>query len=131
MEFKVEFVTYRGIYRTISTDKLTVPSIDGRRTILSNHMPIMIPLEIGQIETLENNVLKHYVITDGMVYFENNEAKVICDTIFCAEEIDEKMTEKYKEIMQKKLADARNEDDIFKAKVALARATKHTNNEQG
>ena len=125
MEFTVKFVTYRGIYRNISTDKLTVPSIDGRRTILSNHMPVMIPLEVGQIETNESGKLKHYVITDGMMYFENNEATVVSDTIFCAEEIDEAMVEKYRKMMEKRFS---NEDDILKAKVALARTAKYTNN---
>lgn len=123
MKFKVEFVTYRGVYRVIDTDKLTVPSIDGRRTILSNHMPIMLALEVGTIETLENNTLKHYVITDGMMYFKNNEATVVCDTVFCAEEIDMKMAEKWKENAQKEINSSDDEEEIFKAKIALARAT--------
>lgn len=130
MNFKVSFITYRGVYRVISTEKLTVPSIDGRRTILSNHMPIMLALEVGRIETIENNALKHYVITDGMMYFENNEATVVCDTIFCEEEIDETMAEKYKHIMEKRLAGASDEDDIFKAKIALTRATKLLNDDK-
>lgn len=129
MDFKVQFVTYRGVYRNISTEKLTVPSIDGRRTILSNHMPIMLALEVGRIETIENGQLRHYAITDGMMYFEDNEATVVCDTVFCEEDIDETMAEKYKQIMEKRLAGSNEEDDIFKAKIALTRAAKLLNDE--
>ena len=44
MVFEVEFVTFRGVYRNIKTEKLNVPTEDGRRGILSNHMPIVLPL---------------------------------------------------------------------------------------
>ena len=88
MQFKTDFVTHRGVYRTIMTEKLNVPATDGRRTILSNHAPIMIPLEIGIIETIENGKLKHYAVNGGILYFRDNYAKIASYNVIDVEEID-------------------------------------------
>ena len=77
MKFRADFITYLGVYRSIETEKLNIPSSQGRRTILSNHMPIMIPMGIGTIETLEDGELKHYVVNNGVLYFENNVAEIV------------------------------------------------------
>ena len=58
MKFKTDLITYEGIYRTIETEKLNLPTSEGRRTILANHMPLMMPLQVGVIETMENGELK-------------------------------------------------------------------------
>ena len=81
MQFKVDFITYLGIYRTIETEKLNVPTSEGRRTILSNHMPIMLSLGLGVVETEEEGKLKHYVVNNGVLYFENNVAEIVADNV--------------------------------------------------
>ncbi|MBQ1533186.1 MAG: hypothetical protein IIZ64_00020, partial [Erysipelotrichaceae bacterium] len=73
MLFKVDLITYKGIYRTIETEKLNVPTSEGRRTILSNHMPIMMPLAMGVIETSKNGKLSHFAVNNGIMYFESNQ----------------------------------------------------------
>lgn len=88
MKFRADFITYLGVYRSIETEKLNIPSSQGRRTILSNHMPIMIPMGIGTIETLEDGELKHYVVNNGVLYFENNVAEIVADNIVDVNEID-------------------------------------------
>lgn len=123
MLFDVDLLTYRGLYKTIQTDKLNVPSIDGRRTILSNHMPIIIPLEDGVIETNNEEGLSHYVVSEGMLYFENNKATVVCDVIEDIKTIDIKYYEDKLQDAKEKLTTARNDSDIKKANVQLTRAT--------
>ena len=123
MLFDTDLVTYRGLVKTIQTDKLNVPAIDGRRTILSNHMPIMIPLESGIIETNNEGILSHYVITEGMLYFENNKATIVCDIIEDIETIDIKYYEDRIEDAKNKLSTARDDVDIKKATIQLTRAT--------
>ena len=88
MLFSVDLITYKGIYRTIETEKLNVPTSEGRRTILSNHMPIMMPLAMGVIETSKNNVLSHFAVNTGIMYFENNQAFIIADSILDVDDID-------------------------------------------
>ena len=87
MLFKVDFITYQGVYKSIETDKVNIPTSDGRRTILSNHMPIMIPIQIGVIETSTNNKLSHYAISGGVLYFDNNVAEIVADDVIDVKEI--------------------------------------------
>lgn len=123
MLFDCDLVTYRGLLKTIQTDKLNIPAIDGRRTILSNHMPTMIPIELGVVETSVNGKLSHYAVSEGFVYFENNKATIVCDLI---EDIDNVDIKKYEQRLieaKQRLEIARNDADIKKANIQLTRAT--------
>lgn len=123
MLFSADLVTYRGLYKTIQTEKLNIPAIDGRRTILSNHMPIMIPIELGVIETVNNGSISHYAVSDGMVYFENNKATIVCDVIEDLANVDVDYYENRIKDANEKLEIARKDEDIRKATIQLARAT--------
>lgn len=123
MLFDADLVTYRGLLKTIKTEKLNIPAIDGRRTILSNHMPIMVPIELGVIETANSGVLSHYAVSEGMVYFENNKATIVCDVIEDLDDVDIDYYENRIKDAKEKLSIARNDDDIKKASIQLARAT--------
>lgn len=131
MLFDTDLVTYRGLVKTIQTDKLNVPAVDGRRTILSNHMPIMLPLENGVIETNNDGVLSHFAISEGMLYFENNKATIVCDVIEDIKTVDIKYYEDRIKDAKEKLLTARNDIDIKKAKIQLARATNVVNATKG
>lgn len=123
MLFDTDLITYRGLYKTIQTDKLNVPAIDGRRTILSNHMPVMVALDDGVIETNNEGVLSHFAVSEGILYFENNKATIICDVIEDLKDVDVKYYEKRMNDAKDSLATSRNDDDIRRAKIKLARAT--------
>ena len=88
MEFKVDFITYEGVYKTLMSEKLNVPTSDGRRTILSNHMPIIMPLTIGVVETKEGKELKHYAVNNGVLYFKDNVAEIVADSVIDVNDID-------------------------------------------
>ena len=88
MEFKVDFITYEGVYKTLMSEKLNVPTSDGRRTILSNHMPIIMPLTIGVVETKEGKELRHYAVNNGVLYFKDNVAEIVADSVIDVNDID-------------------------------------------
>ena len=119
MKFKANFITYLGTYRSIETEKLNIPTSEGRRTILSNHMPIMIPMGIGVIETLEDGKLHHYIVNNGVLYFENNVAEIVADNIVDVNEIDIERSKnalvKYEETLKK----AKRENERIRAKEKL------------
>lgn len=121
MLFKVDFITYQGVYKSIQTDKLNVPTSDGRRTILSNHMPIMIPVQIGVIETNEDNKLAHYAISGGVLYFENNGAEIVADDVIDVNEIniDEAIAEKEKALEDLRRAKRPNEKTRAQLKIDI------------
>ena len=122
MLFDVDLLTYRGLYKTIQTDKLNIPTSEGRRTILSNHMPIIIPIDIGVIETNNNGVLSHFAVSEGILYFENNHATIVCDVVEDVSTVDVDYYEKRLQDAKERLSTARSDIDIKKATIQLTRA---------
>ena len=116
MKFKTDLITYDGVYRTFSTEKLNLPTSEGRRTILANHMPLMMPLQVGVIETNEGGQLKHYAINGGVLYFKDNVAEIVADSIVDVAEIDIEAAEKEKAKEEEKLSKARRENERIRAR---------------
>ena len=119
MKFKTDLITYEGVYRSIMTEKLNIPTSEGRRTILANHMPIMIPLEIGVIETDEEDGLRHYAANGGVLYFKDNVAEIVADVIVDVMEIDIEKARKEKAKEEDKLANARRENERIRARYKM------------
>ena len=109
MEFKVDFITYEGVYKTLMSEKLNVPTSDGRRTILSNHMPIIMPLTIGVVETKEGKELKHYAVNNGVLYFKDNVAEIVADSVIDVNDIDLDQAIKDKETAEANIKKTRRE----------------------
>ena len=122
MLFNCDFITYKGIVTTVETDKVNVPTSEGRRTILSNHMPIMLPLEMGVIETSKDGKLSHFVINSGVLYFRDNQAEIVCNNMLRVEDIDVQRAENNKQKAIESYNKAK--DDITRSreeyKIALA-----------
>lgn len=116
MKFKTDLITYQGIYRSLETAKLNLPTNEGRRTILANHMPVMMPLAIGVIETSEEGKLRHYVTDGGVLYFKDNVAEIVADNVIDVEEIDVEKALRDKEKEEKRLASARRENEKIRAR---------------
>ena len=115
MKFKVDFTTYLGVYKTVETEKLNVPTSEGRRTILSNHMPIMLSLDLGVVETLEDGIINRYVVNGGVLYFENNVAEIVADNVFTLDDIDVERAAKSLEKARISLEKASRENERIKA----------------
>ena len=121
MEFKADFITYEGVYMTIMTEKLNLPTSEGRRTILSNHMDIMLSLDVGIIETLEEGLLKHYVINGGVLYFKDNVAEIVTDNVIAIKDISVERARASKKKFEDALArtDRPNEVQRLKDKIKV------------
>ena len=78
---KTKIVTPEGVYKEFESAQLNVRSTDGERGILPNHMPLVLMLEISRLETKENGQKKQYAIAGGMLYFQNNIATILVDSI--------------------------------------------------
>ena len=115
MKFKVDFTTYLGVYKTVETEKLNVPTSEGRRTILSNHMPIMLSLDLGVVETLEEGVTNRYVVNGGVLYFENNVAEIVADNVLTLDDIDVERAAKSLEKARISLEKASRENERIRA----------------
>ncbi|HPW52913.1 MAG TPA: ATP synthase F1 subunit epsilon [Erysipelotrichaceae bacterium] len=120
--FKVNFVTYKGLYETVVTTRLNVPTAEGRRGILANHMPIMLPLTIGVIETTVDNKDTYHSISNGMLLFENNVATILCDTIENVQKLDKRKVRASIKRAEERLSEAKRDTDIILARASLAKA---------
>lgn len=119
MLFTVEFITYQGVYKSIETDKLNIPTSEGRRTILSNHMPIMIPIQIGVIETSNNNKTSHYAISGGVLYFDSNVAEIVADDVVDVNEININEITQEKQITEEKHKKVRRANEKHRIQTKL------------
>ena len=81
MSILVNLITYRGTYRSLQADKINVPSADGRRAILPNHVSVIMPLDIGVLNVTVNQQEMYFAISNGMLLFENNTATILSDSI--------------------------------------------------
>lgn len=119
---KVKFVTPNGLYKEVESKTLSVLSTDGWRCILDNHMPIVLMLQISRLETVEDNKKVYYAIGGGMLYFENNLARVLVDSIEQQDEIDIDRANNSKQRAQGRLASKDSNIDLKRAEVSLKKA---------
>ncbi len=120
--FTVNFVTFKGLYEKVKTNRLNVPTAEGRRCILANHMPIMLPLTIGVVETTTDDKDFYHSISNGMLLFENNKATVLCDTIENVQKLDRHKVRASIKRAEERLSVAERDTDIILAKASLAKA---------
>jgi F-type H+-transporting ATPase subunit epsilon len=119
--FKVRIVTPRGLYKVLEVEILNVETTEGQIGILANHMPIVAMLTISSMTTNESNGRHSYAISGGTVYFQNNNATVLANTIEHSDEIDLDRAEEAR-VRAETLLSASQGVDTNRAEVALKRA---------
>ena len=127
MMFKVRVVTPRGLYKVLEVEILNVETTEGQIGILANHMPIVAMLNISTMTTQESDERHSYAISGGTVYFQNNNATVLANTIERSDEIDLDRAEQAK-IRAEELLSASSGIDTKRAEVALKRAINRIKN---
>ena len=106
----------------LDTDIVSFDAPDSRRGIISGHMPIVISVEVGRFSTLLNGHRVHYAIGEGILYFSNNEAKFLVDSIEEQSEIDIQRAYAAKERAYNRLHTDTKNVDIQRAELALRKA---------
>lgn len=121
---KVRFVSPYGLYKEVEASMINCRSTDGCRGILPNHMPLVLMLEISRFETIENGERKEYAISGGLLYFENNVATVLVNSIESQDEIDLNRAEESKKRAEERINKHKegNNIDLKRAEISLARA---------
>lgn len=83
-----KIVTPLGTYKELDTTILNVKNQEGQMGILSNHVPLVTILEISKMTTIEDGKREEYAIGGGLLYFQDNLAMILVDTIENKNEID-------------------------------------------
>ena len=124
---KIKIYTPNGLYKECEASSINVFTTDGQRGISENHMSIVAPLVISRFEIVNNNSKDYYAIGQGVLYFENKEAKVIVETIEHKDEIDITRAKSARDRALKRIESNDTNIDIKRAEVALARALNRIN----
>ena len=114
-------MTPLGIYREFDTSILNIPTTDGMRGILPEHMPLVAMLKIGEMSAVEEGKRKVYAIAGALFYYKDNHAEILTDAIECQDEIDEQRAQKAKERAEKRLSSGDPNIDLKRAQAALSR----------
>ncbi len=122
MMIHVRIVTPKGIYKEFDTPILNIPTVDGERGLLPNHMPLVTMLTIGVMSSEENGQRNYYAITNGLFYFNDNVAEIMTDTIENRDEIDLDRANSAKARAEKRLQSSDSNIDQKRAELALKRA---------
>lgn len=123
----VKVITPSGLYLEESVEALHVKTVEGERTILPNHMPIVAMLATSKLSLKQNGEYKDYAIAGGMLQFLDNTARILTDAIEGKEEIDVKRAEEAKQRAEERLQKTDSETNIKRAQVALEKAINRIN----
>lgn len=130
----VTVVTPDGIVYSHHAQSVAMRAIDGERTILYDHLPIVTPLTIGEVRVQRGqdmqNRIDHIAVNGGYIEFSENVATIIADSAERARNIDVKRAQSAKERAEKHMQEAKekhNEREILEADIALRRAINRLN----
>ena len=126
-EIHVRIITPLGLYREFDTPYLNFQTTDGDRGILPNHMPLVTSLRIGKMSSEENGVRNLYAVSGGLLYFNNNVAEILTDSIENRDEIDAERAKGAKQRAEDRLSGKHENVDMKRAELALARALNRLN----
>lgn len=127
--FMVNVVTPNGLIFSHHASLVEMTAIDGRRSVMYNHLPILTPLAIGEIKVKRshkmNEAVSHIAISGGYFEFSDNVATIIADSAERAGNIDVSRAKAAQKRAQSALEKAKASHDqrsLERAQVALRRA---------
>ena len=85
-------------------------------------MPLVAMLQISKLTFDTDNQREEYAIAGGMLYFNNNVATILVDTIESPSDIDVERATKAKLRAEKLLSENSDKIDVNRAEIALKKA---------
>ena len=118
----VKIITPKGLYFTGEAAQVNARSVEGEFGLLSNHMPMVAMLAISKLELVKENERNRYAIAGGMLYFQNNELRILTDSIESEDEIDLERAKKAKKRAERRLDSQESDMNMKRAEIALQKA---------
>lgn len=123
----VTVVTPDGVIYSHRSSKISFRAIDGERTILYNHLPLITPLAIAEVKVKRESKhgVDHIAVNGGYMEFSDTKATIIADSAERARNINVERAQVAKERAEKHIQEAKshhNDREMYKAKIALERA---------
>ena len=123
----LKIITPLGVYKECEVEAVNVKTVEGERTILSHHVPLVAMLATCRCSLKENGVYQDYALAGGLLQMSNNEMRILTDAIEGRAEIDIERAKRAKERAEKRLAKQDERTNIKRAEVALAKAINRIN----
>lgn len=120
--FELNMLTIDGKKYTGEVSRVSLPTSDGIRTILANHMDIVVPIEIGQIRLIRENEREDVAVSEGIFKFSDNAGHLFVRTYEFADEIDTERAERAKNRAEEQLKTEEDSREMIEAEYALKRA---------
>ncbi|MBQ1477657.1 MAG: F0F1 ATP synthase subunit epsilon [Erysipelotrichaceae bacterium] len=117
-----EVYTPSGKKLVLETEIVSIGATDGRRGILPNHMPIVLTIEASRFTTLKNGVRTHYAVGDGVLYFKDNVAKILVESIEEQSQIDADRARRARDRANARLQSHDPNIDVRRAEIALKKS---------
>ena len=127
MAFKFRIITPYGEFYNGEADIVNVKTKAGVLGILKNHIPLVSPVEISCLTFKVNGEEKRCAISDGVLYVEANQTRIIANACEYSEDIDiERAIESMKRAKER-IASHNEDIDIIRAELSLRRAINRIN----
>ena len=115
-------ITPTGLYKECNTSILNIVATSGQMGILPRHIPIVTMLKISKMALVEEQGRETYTIGGGMLYFKDDEATILVDSIENVKDIDTERALRAKERAERRIASKDAKIDMARAEAALKRA---------
>lgn len=120
--FTVKVVTPEAKSRSFDSDLLNIVTPQGNMGILSNHMPIVTMIKVSLMTNVFEGKRIRYAISGGVLFFKNNEATLMADSIEFEGDIDSVRAQRAKERAEERLKSKDPNIDQKRAELALRKA---------
>lgn len=78
----LKIVTPHGTYSEVDVKSISLRSVEGQMTLLTNHLPIFASLVPCKLALVDNNDQRHeYALSGGFCHLEDNKAMILTDAI--------------------------------------------------
>ncbi len=120
MELKM--LSFDGKTHSEELSRISLPTNDGIRTILNNHMDVVVPVDIGEVKLINDKETKKVVVSEGIFNFEDNNAQLLVRTFEFPEEIDKDRAKRAKERAEERLEKELSAKEFHETELSLKRA---------
>ena len=109
----LNIVTPERILFEDSVDSLTVMTQQGELTILPSHVPLVALLRAGEVTLRDNGKTTYMAVSTGLLEVRTgNQIHLLADTAERSDELDLKAIEQARSLAEKRLEEARNQNDV-------------------
>lgn len=105
-----------------AVDSVTALSTDGEFGVLSNHIPLVTPLEIGVLQYSQNGQTKKVAVMGGIFSTDGKVSTVLSDAAELVDEVDAVRAQHAKERAEARLREKSASVDVKRAELSLHRA---------